>query len=78
MKYCDSIQRDHFEILLLEAKQQYFKKNYLSCARKLNSLLIDISDYRRLSIIKKDILTYKRLIDFKIEDHLRKSNIEIF
>jgi len=78
MKYCDSVQEDYFEILLLEAKQMYFKKNYLSCARKLNSLLVSISEYARLSSTKKDILTYKRLVDFKIEDYLRKSKIDIF
>jgi len=78
MKYCDSVQEDYFEILLLEAKQMYFKKNYLSCARKINSLMITISEYARLSSIKKDIITYKRLVDFKIEDYLRKSKIDIF
>ena len=78
MKYCDSVQRDYFEIELLEAKQQFFKKNYLSCARKLNSLLMTISEYSCLSLIKKDILKYKRLVDFKIEDNLRKSRIDIF
>lgn len=78
MKYCDTVQRDYFEVQLLEAKQLYFKKSNLRCAQKLNSLLEKIWEYKGLCLIKKDILTYKRLVDYKIEDHLRKSNIDIF
>lgn len=78
MKYCDPIKRDHFEILLLEVKQLYFKKKYLKCAQKINSFIVEIWDFKNLTLIKKDALTYKRLIDFRIEDYLRKSNIDIF
>lgn len=75
---CHDIQKDHLEIRLMEIKQYYFKKKYMKCAELINPLLVDVSKFKYLSSLKKDILTYKRLIDFRIEDHLLKTKIEIF
>lgn len=78
MIHCHDIKRDYFEIRIFELKQEYFKKNYLKSAQKVNSLLLEISKYRFLSSQKKDLLTYKRLIDFRIEDHILNTKINIF
>jgi len=75
---CNDIQEDRFEIILFQAKQQYFKKNYLRSAQMINSLLIDTSKYKSIVSLKKDVLTYKRLIDFWIEEHYLKTKIILF
>lgn len=75
---CHQIQQDHLEIRFMEIKQYYFKKKYIKSAELINTLVIDVSKFKYLSSLKKDIITYKRLIDFRIEDHILKSKVEIF
>jgi hypothetical protein len=78
MIHCNDIKKDYFKIKILEIQQAYFEPNYIESAKLSNALLIEISEYRYLSDEKREILSYKRLSDFQIEDKFLKTKINIY
>jgi hypothetical protein len=78
MIYCHPIKKDYFNIKTLEIKTEYFNKKYIKAAKLVNTLLIEISKYEGIKSEKNEILSYKRLIDFKIENYLLKIKIKTF
>ena len=58
MLYCETIQRDYFEIMRIEVKRDYIGKKNLESLELANSLLIAFADYRGLKYETQKLLLY--------------------
>ena len=78
MEQCNEIKKDYFNIKIIKLQEYYFDEKYIESANLANILLTDISKYKSLRNQKIDILSYKRLSDFRIEDMYLKTKAKIF
>lgn len=78
MIYCHPVKKDYFTFKINSLKNYYFNLNYIKCSELSNQLIVEISKFKGLNDEKTDIISYKRLADFEIENNILKFKVKIY